>query len=157
MSTSILCFEDVRRTRRSNTLLQVICIPEDSFNSGIGICNFSSIMAMNQYPILPQYLAKHKIDRKDLEAWGFRFREVVLDRRALRAGLLREYVIEWKPGTELLQHLQQICQDTTNVMHYDSLEFFIAEHSCRSIIEREVRKALQAHHRAPYMFLNNRC
>ena len=101
---------------------------------------------MTQYPRLPQYLAQHKIYRKSLEAFAFRFREVVLDRRALRDGLLRECVIEWKSETELVQDLQKICRDTTNVMHCDSLEFFNAELACRSIIERAVKEALRAQH-----------
>ena len=90
-----------------------------------------------------------------MEAFAFRFREVVLDRRALRDGLLRECVIEWKSETELVQNLQKICRDTTNVMHCDSLEFSKAERTCRSIIEHGVNEALRAQHQAQYGILNN--
>ena len=41
------------------------------------------IICNTQYLRLPQYLAKHKIYRQDLEFWRFHFCEVVLDRRAL--------------------------------------------------------------------------
>ena len=89
-----------------------------------------------------------------MEAFAFRFREVVLDRRALRDDLLRECVIEWKSETELVQDLQKICRDTTNVMHCDSL-FFKAERTCRSIIEHGVNEALRAQHQAQNGILNN--
>ena len=105
---------------------------------------------MTQYPSLPEHLARHKIKRADLEAWGFRFREVVLDRRALKAGWLNEYVLEWNAETALLQNLQELCRETTDVMHFDSLDFFIAERICRSIIDRAVKDALRAQRRAQH-------
>ena len=135
LSTSILCFEALRRID-ANRRFQVICIPEECWHSGL--CDFSSRKAMTQYTRLEEHLYRHKIRKADFEQWACRFREVVIDRRALRAGLLKELVFEWEPEAQLVQDLQQLCQDAAEFMHCDSLGILKAEHACRTIIAKAV-------------------
>ena len=46
---------------------------------------------------LAEHLDRHKIKPNDFQAWALRFREVVVDMRAVRARRLHEYVFEFSP------------------------------------------------------------
>ena len=131
LSTSIVCSEAIRRLSPDRGL-QVICIPEDCW--GFGLVDFSTRERMAQYPKLEQHLKHHKIQRADLEAWGCRFREVVLDVRAIRADMLLEWVFEIPAESQFVRELQRICRDADEVMHCDSGGWLQAERVCRSLI-----------------------
>ena len=139
LSTSIICSEAIRRLS-PDRCLQVICIQEDRWDSGC--VDFSSRESMAQYSSLEKHLKHHKIKRANLEAWGCRFREVVLDVRAVRANMLREYVFEIKANSLLVQELQRICRDADEWMHCDSGGWLQAERACRSLIAETRRSAV---------------
>ena len=136
LSTSILCSEAIRRLSPDRGL-QVICIQEDRWDSGC--VDFSSRESMAQYSKLQQHLEHHKILRANLEAWGCRFREVVLDVRAIRADMLMEWVFEMPAEDKLVRELQRICRDADEKLHCDSGGWLHAERACRSLIaERQM-------------------
>ena len=89
---------------------------------------------MAQYPKLEQHLKHHKILRADLEAWGCRFREVVLDVRAIRANMLMEWVFEIPAEDQFVRELQRITRDADEKLHCDSGRWLHAERACRSLI-----------------------
>ena len=89
---------------------------------------------MAQYSSLEEHLKHHKIQRANLEAWGCRFREVVLDVRAVRANMLLEWVFEIPAESLVVQELQRICRDADEFMHCDSGGWLQAERVCRSLI-----------------------
>ena len=131
LSTSIICSEAIRRLS-PDRCLQVICIQEDRWDSGC--VDFSSRESMAQYSSLEDHLKHHKIRRENLEAWGCRFREVVLDVRAVRANMLLEWVFEIPAESLVVQELQRICRDADEFMHCDSGGWLQAERVCRSLI-----------------------
>ena len=101
--------------------------------------DFSSRLSIARYRTrLAQHLDRHRITPRTLEAWALRFREVVVDMRAVRAGRLQEFVFEFEPCIEaskrLAQGLKRICQAATEFMHVDSRGFLQAEHECRGHI-----------------------
>ena len=55
---------------------------------------------------LGEHLHRHKIRPKDFEAFALRWREVVIDMRAVRAGTLREHVFEFAPDDTIVQDLK---------------------------------------------------
>ena len=131
LSTSIICSEAIRRLSPDRGL-QVICIQEDCWDSGC--VDFSTRESMAQYPKLEQHLKHHKIQRADLEAWGCRFREVVLDVRAIRANMLMEWVFEIPAEDQFVRELQRITRDADEKLHCDSGRWLHAERACRSLI-----------------------
>ena len=139
LSTSIICSEAIRRLT-PDRCFQVICIQEDRWDSGC--VDFSSRESMAQYSSLDKHLEHHKIQRTSLEAWGCQFREVVLDVRAVRAKMLREWVFELKANSSLVQDLQKICRDAAEFMHCDSRGWLQAERACRSLIAETRRSAV---------------
>ena len=140
LSTSIICSEAIRRLS-PDRCLQVICIQEDRWDSGC--VDFSSRESMAQYSSLEKHLKHHKIQRANLEAWGCRFREVVLDVRAIRANMLQERVFEMEANSLLVQEMQRICEIAGEFMHFDSLGWLRAERECRALIAERLRSAVQ--------------
>ena len=130
LSTTILCFEALRRID-ANKRFHVIAIPEDCWH---WLCDFSSKEKMTHYTRLEEHLDQHNIRKADFESWACRFREVVIDRRAMRAELLKECVFEWVPESPLVKDCKRLCQDAAEFMHCDSSRILKAELACRSII-----------------------
>ena len=136
LSTSLLCSEAVRRLG-DDRCLQVICIPQDCWDSGV--VDFSSRTSMENYGVrLAEHLDRHNISPRTLKAWALRFREVVVDMRAVRAGRLHEHIIEFEPDTQTVQELKRICREAAEFMHVDSSGFLRAERECRSYIARGI-------------------
>ena len=142
VSTSILCFEALQRMD-ANRHFQAICIPAESWHSGTGLCDLSSRQAMAQYPCLDEHLYRHRIRKTDLQKWALCFREVVIDRRALRARLLKPHVFQWGPDSQFIQQAQRLCLDAAALMHCDSSGVLKAEHACRSIIGAKLVNLLE--------------
>ena len=131
LSTSIICSEAIRRLS-PDRCLQVICIPEECWESGC--VDFSSREGFARYSDLEKHLGHHKIKRADLEAWGCRYREVVLDCRAMRANMLMEWVLEIPAEDPFVLELKKILLDRDQTLHSDSGRWLHAERACRSLI-----------------------
>jgi len=94
---------------------------------------------MENYGVrLAEHLDRHKIRPRTFEAWALRFREVVVDMRAVRARKLHEYIFEFEPHKQTVQDMKRICREAIESMHFDSLGFLRAERECRSLIARVV-------------------
>ena len=89
---------------------------------------FSPRLSVESYGVrLAEHLDRHKIRPSTLEAWALRFREVVVDMRAVRARRLHEYAFEFEPRNEGVQELKRICREANEWMHVDSLGFLQAD------------------------------
>ena len=87
---------------------------------------------MENYGVrLAEHLDRHNISPRTLEAWALRFREVVVDMRAVRAGRLHEWVFEFGYDNHLVQGLKRICHEAHEFLHCQSLGFLRAERECR--------------------------
>ena len=87
---------------------------------------------------LKDHIDRHKINPSSFEAWGLRFREVVVDMRAIRARRLCEYTFEFTPDNPLVPCLKLICREAAELMHVEYLGFLRAERECRSLIASAV-------------------
>ena len=87
---------------------------------------------------IDQHLQTHKIERVTLEAFAFRYREVVIDVRAFKDGSLDELVFQFGINDPLVVELRGICYGVEQKLHVDGLSFLEAEEECRSIVTREL-------------------
>ena len=134
LSTSLLCSEAVRRLR-NDRWLQVICIPQNCWDRGV--VDFSSRASLENYgSVLADHLDRHRIRTPTFESWALRFREVVIDMRALRAGRLKHLAFEFDPHNSFVKKLQEICRDASEYMQFDSLGFLLAERKCRAYVSQ---------------------
>ena len=98
---------------------------------------------MDNYVVrLAEHLKRHKILPCTFEAWALRFREVVLDMRAVRARRLHEYIVEFEPHSCAVQYLKRICFQATEFLHVDALGFLLTERECPCIIAQTVSNGL---------------
>ena len=93
--------------------------------------------AMGNQSNIDKHLRAHGIGRVDIEGFAFRFREVVIDRRAVKDGSLDELVFELGNSDPLVVDLRDICYRVQQMLHVDGLSFLEAEDKCRSIVDRE--------------------
>ena len=134
LSTSLLCSEAVRRLG-NDRYLQVICIPQRCWDAGV--VDFSSRTSLEKYgSVLADHLDRHRIQTHTFESWALRFREVVIDMRAMRAGRLNQIAFEFDPHNKTAKALQEICRFANEYMHVDSLGFLLAERKCREFLTR---------------------
>ena len=87
---------------------------------------------------IDQHLQAHKIKRVTIEGFAFRYREVVIDMRAVKDGSLEELVFELGNNDPLVVDLRDLCYRVEQMLHVDGLSFLEAEHDCRSIVNRVV-------------------
>ena len=134
ISTSVLMTEAIRRMT-DEWWLQIICIPSQNWHSCT--VDMSNKEAMDNQSNIDKHLRAHGIGRDDIEGFAFRFREVVIDRRAVKDGSLDELVFELGNSDPLVVDLRDICCRVQQMLHVDGLSFLEAEDKCRSIIDRE--------------------
>ena len=133
ISTSVLMSEAIRRMT-DEWWLQIICIPSQNWHSCT--VDMSNKEAMDNQSNIDKHLRAHGIGRDDIEGFAFRFREVVIDRRAVKDGSLDELVFELGNSDPLVVDLRDICYRVQQMLHVDGLSFLEAEHECRSRVNR---------------------
>ena len=132
LSTTIMCMEAIRRLDR-HRCLQVICIPEEYWD--FAVVDFSSRERMDEYPFLAEHLRRHNIWRSTLYNHAARYREVVIDMRAVRSKRFEPMIFEFSNDNPIVQQMQEYCRHGDEFMHSDSLTLLEAERSCRSCID----------------------
>ena len=110
----------------------MICIPEEYWD--YAVVDFSSPERMDEYPDLADHLWHHKILRDTLNSYAARFREVVIDLRAVRSKKFEPKIFEFRHDNPIVEHMQESCRDGNEFMHSDSLALFEAERNCRCYI-----------------------
>ena len=131
LSTTIMCIEAIGRLG-CDRRLQVICIPVEYWD--YAVVDFSSPECMDEYPHLAEHLWQHKIKRETLNSYAARFREVVIDLRAVRSKKFKPKIFEIKHNNPIVDHLRVYCSDANEFMHAESLALFEAERNCRKCI-----------------------
>ena len=86
----------------------MICIPQHLWEAGTGVVDVSSRRAMKNYGAIDRHLRQHKIDRRTLEGYAFRFKEVVVDLRQIKKGQLYPKVFELQRHDPLVQTLSEL-------------------------------------------------
>ena len=85
---------------------------------------------------IDKHLRAHGIKRVIIEGFAFRYRQVVIDMRAVKDGSLEELVFELGNSDPLVVDLRDLCYRVEQMMHVDGLSFLAAEHDCRSRVNR---------------------
>ena len=85
---------------------------------------------------IDKHLRAHSIKRVSIEGFAFRFREVVIDMRAVEDWSLEELVFELGNNDPLVVDLRDLCYRVEQMLHVDGLSFLEAEHDCRSRVNR---------------------
>ena len=86
--------------------LQIICIPSQNWHSCT--VDVSNKEAMDSQRDIDTHLRAHRITRVNFEGFAFRFREVVIDMRAVKDGSLEELVLELRSSDPLVVDLRGI-------------------------------------------------
>ena len=131
LSTTIMCTEAIRRLDR-HRCLQAICIPNEYWD--YAVVDFSSPERIDEYPFLAEHMWRHNIRRSRLYNLAARYREVILDMRAVRSERFKLMIFEFSHDNPIVERMQQHCQHAGEFMHFDSLTLLEAERSCRSCI-----------------------
>ena len=97
---------------------------------------FGRLCSLRRQSNIDKHLRAHGIGRDDIGGFAFRFREVVIDRRAVKDGSLDELVFELGNSDPFVVDLRDICYRVQQMLHVDGLSFLEAEHECRSRIDR---------------------
>ena len=133
LSTSVLMTEAIRRMT-DERWLQIICIPSQKWHSCT--VDMSNKESMDSQRDIDKHLRAHGIKRVSIEGFAFRFREVVIDMRAVKDGSLEELVFELGNNDPLVVDLRDLCYRVEQMLHVDGLSFLEAEHDCRSRVNR---------------------
>ena len=84
---------------------------------------------------MDKHLKAHRIMRVNFEGFAFRFREVVIDMRAVKDGSLEELVFELRSSDPLVVDLRGICCRGEQMLHVDCWIFLQAEEECRARVD----------------------
>ena len=127
---------DDRAVRRmtDERWLQIICIPSQKWHSCT--VDMSNKESMDGQRDIDKHLRALGIKRVTIEGFAFRYRQVVIDLRAVKDGSLEELVFELGNSDPLVVDLRDLCYRVEQMMHVDGLSFLAAEHDCRSRVNR---------------------